>query len=189
MKKLLVIPALFFIGCSSKNVTLNQYSIKSYEHTYINSSKYKNKTIKVMYPKFLSNIDSTKIKYSYSSIEEGFYENSEWSSDLGDMIQSVLIKSLSNLFKGVFLNSSIVNSDYILETTVYDFSHHVRGNESYSIVSIQASLIDKHTGRLIKSKKFYHKEFTDTTNAVGYIKSVNNNYQKITIKIIDWLVK
>lgn len=189
MRLALIFVLFWFSGCSSKQTPLKVYTLNTPSVTKIVNSKFRNKTIKVSFPQTLKEKISSKMRYSYSISEQGAYLNSQWSNSIGKLLQGTVIQSLeqSQLFKAVLPYESTAGEDYRLETNVFDFSHHVRGDASYSIVSIQFSLINTYTGRLIKTKRFSYKEPTPTTNAQGYVKATNVAVGRLNRDLVSWL--
>jgi len=181
---------LILAGCSSKEVPLHQYTLQTPQNiVQVSSSRYSNESIKVMYPESLKEKMGQKMHFSYSLSEQGTYLNSQWSNDIGKLLQGIIIQSLteSRMFKGVVSYASTAQADYRLESTIFDFSHRVRDKESHAIVSVQFSLVSTHTGKLLKSKRFSYAEPTHTTNAVGYARSSNIAMERLGKDLISWL--
>jgi cholesterol transport system auxiliary component len=190
MRTILFIAVLLAIsGCSSKQPSLKVYTLHA-QATHVSYHKYrKHKTIRVSYSRSIKEKASYKMRYSYSASEQGTYQNSQWSNNLGRLLQGVLIESLarSHMFKAVLPYTSTLREDYRLESSIFDFSHHIRGKSSYAIVSIQFNLIDIGTGRLLKSKRFTYREPTVTTDAKGYVEATNRIMTKLSQELLRWL--
>jgi len=191
MKHTAWIAALFLLsGCSFKtSAPMTEYTLSARPVEAVSSSKYRNKAIKVTYPDSLKEKLSRSINYSYSLSDSGVYQNSEWSNSIPRLIQGTVIEALdqSQLFKGVLPFSSTAYEDYRLESTVYDFSHHVRGEESYAIVSIRFTLIDTKTGKMTKTRRFSYKEYTKTVDARGFVEAADIAMSKLVRDLVDWL--
>lgn len=188
----LITGILFLIvlsGCSTKMTPLKVYTLQTPEIRDNYQESYKNKTIKVMQPQSLKEGMSQKMRFSYSPTEQGTYLNSKWSNDLGKLIQGTVIHALhsSGMFKGVVSYASTVQADYRLESTVFDFSHHVRGNASHAIISIQFTLVSTSTGKLVRSKRFSYSEATRSTDAEGYVGATNRAVEKLSNDLLLWL--
>jgi len=151
--------------------------------------QYSNKILKVSYPLALKEKLNNKIHYSYSLTDRGEYLNSQWSNDAGKLLQGSMITILtqSKRFKVVLPFASDVEENLRLESSIFDFSHHVRGDASYAIVSIQCTLMNAETGKLIKAKRFSYKEYTTTTNAKGYVEATNRIMGKLSRDLVNWL--
>jgi cholesterol transport system auxiliary component len=188
-KKLAFIIILIgLIGCT-KEPALKVYSLEIPTVNAVQGSAYKNKSIKVTYPQSLKDQISQKMNFSYSSIDSGNYQNSEWSNNMRKLLQGTFIEVLdeSKLFKVVLSNTSTVKEDYRLESTIFAFHHRVRGEESHAVVSMQFNLINTNTGYLLKSKRFSYKEATPTTDAKGYVTATNAAVSKLSRDLVAWL--
>lgn len=188
----LMIGTLFLIllaGCSTKMTPLKVYTLQTPEVKKIYQGSYENKTIKVMQPQSLKEGMSRKMHFSYSPTEQGAYLNSKWSNDLGKLVQGTIIQALqsSGMFKGVVSYASTVQADYRLESTVFDFSHHVRGDASHAMISIQFTLVSTYTGKLIRSKRFSYSEATRSTDAEGYVEATNRAVERLSNDLLLWL--
>ncbi len=190
-KKFFLIVSLFVLsGCSLKEaVPLKVYTLNSGNVAPVTYSDHRNKTIKVSYPQALKEKLSNGMSYSYSSSERGEYQNSQWSNNAGKLIQGNIIQMLvqSRIFKAVLPYESTAGEDFRLESTVFDFSHHVRGEASYAIVSIQFNLINTNSGKLIKTKRFTYKENTQTLDARGYVEATNRAMVRLSRDLVVWL--
>jgi len=189
MKFILIFILLWLSGCSSKQTPLKVYTLDTPKVVEVSSSQFKYKTIKISFPQTLKEKISSKMRYSYSMSEQGAYLNSQWSNNIGKLLQGTVIQALeqSRLFKAVLPYESTAGEDYRLESSIFDFSHHVRGTSSHAVVSIQFSLINTYTGRLIKTKRFSYRESTPTLDAKGYVKATNVAVGKLTKDLLRWL--
>jgi len=189
MKYILIFILLWLSGCSSKQAPLKVYTLDAPKVVETSSSKFRYKMIKVSFPQTLKEKISSKMRYSYSISEQGAYLNAQWSNNIGKLLQGTVIQTLeqSRLFKAVLPYESTAGEDYRLETSIFDFSHHVRGTSSHAVVSIQFSLINTYTGRLIKTKRFSYRESTSSIDAKGYVEATNVAVDKLTKDLLRWL--
>ncbi len=190
LKKLALIAILlWFSGCSSKQAPIKVYTLKTPGVTEISNSRFKSKTIKVSFPQTLKEKISNKMRYSYSMSDQGNYLNSQWSNNIGKLLQGTIILALdqSRLFKGVLPYASTAGEDYRLESNIFDFSHQVRGEHSYALVSIQFSLINTDTGNLLRTKRFSYKVATKTIDAKGYVEATNEAVDRLVNDMLRWL--
>ena len=183
-----IIILIGLLGCT-KEPALKVYSLEVPPVGAVQNSAYKRKSIKVTYPQSLKDQISQKMNFSYSSIDSGNYQNSEWSNNMRKLLQGTFIEVLdeSKLFKVVLSNASTVKEDYRLESTIFAFHHRVRGEESHAVVSMQFNLINTDTGHLVKSKRFSYKEATPTTDAKGYVTATNVAVSKLSRDLVTWL--
>jgi cholesterol transport system auxiliary component len=191
IKSSTILASLFILSaCSSNEATpIKVYTLNIGNITPASHSSHRNQSIKVAYPQTLKDKLTNNMSYSYSSSERGDYLNSQWANNTGKLIQGNIIQALvqSNLFKAVLPYTSTANEDLRLESTIFDFSHHVRGKASYAVVSIQFNLIDTYSGNLIKTKRFSYKENTQTLDAKGYVEASNKAMRRLAQDLIIWL--
>ena len=190
MNKLaLILILLSFSGCSSKQAPLKVYTLDAPKVAEVSNSKFKYKTIKVSFPQTLKEKISNKMSYSYSMNDQGNYLNSQWSNNIGKLLQGTIILALdqSRLFKGVLPYESTAGEDYRLESSIFAFSHQVRGEQSHALVSIQCSLINTDTGKLVKTKRFSYRVATKSIDAKGYVEATNEAVGRFTKDLLRWL--
>jgi len=179
---------LLIFGCTKAPV-LDVYSFDLTTVPVVSHSKYRNKSIKLTYPKSLKESVTQKMRFSYSYNDRGLYQNSEWSNNISKLLQGTFIEVLSNakLFKAVLFDTSTVHEDYRLESTIFAFEHRVRGTLSTAFISIQFTLIDTNTGHLIKSKRFSYSEPTQSIDAKGYAFATNRALTRLSKDLIHWM--
>ena len=183
-----IIITIGILGCT-KEPALKVYSLNTPSVNAVQNSSYKSKSIKVTYPKSLKDEVSQKMHFSYSSIDSGNYQNSEWSNNMSKLLQGTFIEVLdeSKLFKVVLFDTSTVREDYRLESNIFAFEHRVRGDLSHAIVSIQFNLISIETGSMVQSKRFTYAEATPTIDAKGYVAATNVAVSKLSQDLLKWL--
>ncbi len=186
----IVMGFLLLSGCSFKEApVMKVYSLVVPSVSPASSARYRNKILKVSYPVALSEKLNDNMYYSYSLSDRGAYLNSRWSNDAGKMLQGCVIQVLSRarLFKVVVPFASDVEENLRLESTVFDFSHHVRGEASYAVVSIQFTLMNAETGKLVKARRFSYREATATVDARGYAEATNRIMVRLSHDLTEWL--
>ena len=190
MKIVLLLGFLLLNGCSFKEApVMKAYTLETPRVSVVPSAQYRNKILKVSYPVALNEKLGDEMHYSYSLSDRGAYLNSRWSNDVGRLLQGNIIQILSQarLFKVVVPYASDVEENLRLEATVFDFSHHVRGEASYAVVSIQFTLMNAETGKLVKARRFSYRETTPTVDAKGYVEATNRIMAKLAQDLIAWL--
>lgn len=189
MKFILIFILLWFNGCSSKQAALKVYTLNEPVVVKTYGSKFKSKIIKVTYPQSLKEKISQRMRYSYSSVEQGVYQNSQWSNNIGKLLEGTFMQALdgSQRFKAVLPYASTAQEDYRLESNIFAFSHQVRGEQSHALVSIQFSLINTDKGKLVKTKRFSYKVPTKTMDAKGYVEATNEAVGRLTKDLLQWL--
>lgn len=184
----MAITAAGFIGCSKAPV-LNIYSLQVPQVQTKIVHAYRDKSIKVSFPQTIKEPVSEKMHFSYAANDRGTYQNSQWSANMGRLLQGTFIEVLdsSRLFKVVLSDMSTLEENYRLESTIFDFEHQVRGSDSYAVVSVQFTLINADTGRLAKSKRFSYQESTPTIDAKGYATATNRIMIRLSDDLLKWI--
>jgi len=183
---------LLMSGCATKSSEMKTYGINpDLNFSKLPHSVYRDKSIKIAYPTNIKGKSSSSIYFSYSKIDEGKYQNAIWTSSNGQLLINSIIRSLEKgaVFKTVIDYTSLGNTDYLLESEVYDFYHKVRKGVSLSVLSIRFDLIDTDYNRLVKSKRFTYEVPTQTVNALGYVKATNIAFDKMSLDLVRWLAK
>ena len=114
MKNLLVLFVFLWLSaCSIKQASLKVYTLDIPQNSTVSSSRLRAKTIKVTYPRSIEEKSNSKMRYSYSNAEQGTYNNSQWSNDIGKLLQGTLIQVLeeSRLFRAVIPYASTIKED------------------------------------------------------------------------------
>jgi len=177
-------------GCSTKQAALKTYTLSAPNDVKkISNSRFKNQTIQVTYSQSLKEKVSQKMRYTYMDLVQENYQNSQWSNSIGKLLQGIFIQVLerSRLYKGVVSSTSAAHTDYRLESTLFEFSHRIRGEESHAVVSVLFSLLSTDSGKLLKSKRFSYKVATKITNAKGYVEATNEAIERLGRDLIEWL--
>ncbi len=176
------------IGCS-KAPALKVYSLNIPSVGMAQSSSYRSKSIKVTYPQSLREQMSQKMNFSYSSSDRGTYQNSEWSNDMSKLLQGTFIEVLdrAKLFKVVLSDTTTLKENYRLESNVFAFEHRVRESQSHAVISVQFTLINADTGKLVKSKRFSYSEATPSIDAQGYASATNVAMDRLSKDLVAWL--
>lgn len=183
-----IILSLGVLGCTQAP-TMKVYSLKVPSVEAVNTSVSKNKVLKVTFPASLREQMSEKMNFSYSDSDYGTYMNSEWSNHMSKLLQGNVIDILSRsgIFKTVLSDTSTLKENYRLESNIFTFEHQVRGDQSHAVMSIQFTLIDADTGRLVKSKRFTYAVPTSTVDAKGYAEATNKAFHLLSQDLLNWL--
>ena len=184
----MMVSLMALVGCTQAP-TMKVYSLEVPNVQSVSVSPFKHKVVKVSFPYSLREQISEKMNFSYSDSDYGTYLNSEWSNNIGKLLQGTFIDvlSTSKLFKAVLADTSTLKANYRLESNIFSFEHRVRDKKSYSVVSMQFALIDTDTGRLVKSQRFTYEEPTSTINAKGYAEATNRVIIKLSQALLQWI--
>jgi len=192
MRLLLLIGSLFISGCVIKSAPMRTYILDpGFHFSKVSHSPYRGKSVKVAYPNNIQGKSSSSICFSYSKLEQGSYQDATWSSSSSQLLTSGIIRALDHgaVFKSVIDYTSLANTDYLLESEVYDFYHKVRKDLSASVLSIRFDLIDTDNNLMIKSKKFTYEIPTETVDAAGYVKATNRALEQLSADLVRWLAR
>ncbi len=176
------------LGCT-KEPALKVYSLNVPAVEMVQSNYYRNKTLKITFPQSLREQMSQKMNFSYSNNDHGTYVNSEWSNNMSKLLQGTFIEVLegSKLFKVVLSDTTTLKENFRLESNIFAFEHRVRGTQSHAIISVQFTLINADTGRLVKSKRFSYSEATASVDAQGYAAATNVALARLSRDLVAWL--
>jgi len=183
-----LILVMAMVGCTQAP-TMKVYSLDVPKITAVVTSPYKTKVVKVTFPYSLREQVTEKMNFSYSDSDYGTYLNSEWSNNMSKLLQGTIIDILSNsnIFKAVLADTSTLKENYRLESNIFSFEHRVRDTASYADVSMQFTLIDADTGKLVKSKRFSYTEPTPTVDAKGYAIATNRVMYRLGQDLVKWI--
>jgi len=186
---MLLIGFVLGISACTKAPALQIYTLDVPQVKVRGVHPYLSKTLKVSYPQTLKEALSQKMNFSYSISDRGVYQNSQWSNNIGKLLQGTIIELLerSKLFNVVLSDASTLHEEYRLESNIFAFEHRVRGTDSYAVVSIQFTLIDADSGKLLKSRRFSYQEPTPSTDAKGYVSATNVIMNRLSSDLIEWL--
>lgn len=187
-KILILGTVIALLGCT-KAPALKIYSVNVPDTQITRSHHYRTKTVKVTFPQSLREQMSEKMNFSYSNNDHGTYQNSEWSNNMSKLLQGTFIEVLesSRLFKAVLSDATGLKTNYRLESNVFAFEHRVRESQSHAVISIQFTLINADTGKLVKSKRFSYMEVTPSINAEGYANATNVALARLSKDLVSWL--
>lgn len=130
------------------------------------------------------------IYYVSDSYQHNPYAYSRWIDAPVRMLRLVLQDGLeqSGLFEAVLPSSSMLSADLHLETTLYDFSHHVGvGDSSEAVVRMHFFLVDARKGKLLGSRQFVSRIVADSKDAKGGVAAINAAVAAVLEQLVSWL--
>lgn len=130
--------------------------------------------------------------YVDDSYQRNPYAYSRWTDAPVRMLRLVLQDGLeqSGLFRAVLPPSSILPADLQLETTLYDFSHHVgTGSASEAVVRMRFNLVDVRKGKILGSRQFVSHTPSAGKDAKSGVAAINTSVSVLLGELIVWLAE
>ena len=135
---------------------------------------------------------TTAILYSKTRFDRNSYAYSRWSDAPVRLLQILFQADLeeSGRFGAVIPSTSASEADFLLESTLYDFSHHINGDEtSDGVVRIRFYLVNNITKKVTATKEFMSRVPAATLNARGAAVALNTAAINISHELTHWLVE
>lgn len=135
--------------------------------------------------------NSREIIYRDTGYGQNSYAYSRWSDSPVTMLLFIFQEALekSGRYIAVVPYSSQSKSDFLLESTLLDFSHRINDDRtSDGIIKMRFNLIDNNTNRVIDSRDFVATvPVAAPINASGVVVALNKAVTVVTQELIDWL--
>ena len=134
---------------------------------------------------------STDLLYSNTQLARNSYAYSRWSSPSTDMLLWVFEEALekSGQYKAVVPYSSRAQADLLLESTLFDFSHHINKNgSSEGVLKVSFKLIESKTRRVVASRMFVSRVPAASSNAPAAVSALNKAATNVILELLDWLM-
>jgi len=132
-----------------------------------------------------------EIIYSDPGYGQNSYAYSRWSDSPTAMLLLIFQEAVekSGRYIAVVPYSSQSESDFLLESTLLDFSHRINyDGTSDGFIRMRFNLIDNNTNRVIASRDFVSiVPVASVMNASGAVAALNKAAIVITQELIDWL--
>ena len=152
--------------------------------------KQSNKIIKLAPIRATRSLTSTQIHYKDSDYGLNSYVYSQWNDSPVKLLQTFFQVNIdqSKLFKAVLPAISVSKADLILESTLLDFTHHIKNDKaSEGVIRIRFYLIDNVSNTVISTSEFVAKEVAVSVNAQGGVEALNKASITIGHQLIEWL--
>ncbi len=195
----LLLPILLlsvFLGCASKVPMATKYKISvnaQEEPLNVKNSQCSSQSLKVMQAFSSSLLMSSDMYYILDSDKVFPYSKSEWAIAPNKMMSSKIYEMLRDmkLFKTVQRSKSRTNSSWLMESTLEDFMQYYENNnkESYVKISINLTIIDNNSSKVIASNVFKVKVKAKTMNAEGGVMALDKALSEILAQSASWFVK
>lgn len=146
--------------------------------------------LKVSIPKSTSSIMSRNILYQKDEYSQNPYAHSNWNDTPNIMLGRVFLSCInkSSIFQSVLPSYSKGKSDFLLESNLMEFYHHINTDgSSEGRVKVEFYLIDLKSGNVISTNEFFSKVSSKTLDAKGGVKALNYATKSIANSLVRWL--
>jgi len=179
-------------GCSSPKPAMNEYTLALHvKAKKVQKMSYREKTLKVDQAYGDTLFKSLKMYYVKGKYQQYAYSQSQWAQSPSTKITQSMTEYLRQmqLFKSVQSFHSKSETDMRLEINIEDFMQYFDVNEknSYVNVVITCNIIDTASHKIVATKTFHVKKKTESNNALGGVKALNEALSEILQKCGLWL--
>jgi len=184
-----ILIALFFGGCSIKDVGRPILKYAIFDGSHINANIKTDKILKISQFKAPSNLLGSKIWYKRDSLATNSYLYSSWNEDFSSIIEHDIANRLykSGLFKSVFERNSKAKADLSLEGEIINAIQNVSKDGASVSFEIRLYLIDLKSSKLIASKDFLYHRTCASIDAIGAIKAYKQIIKIFNKEVVLWL--
>lgn len=133
---------------------------------------------------------STNIVYSTSRFEQNSYAYSRWSDAPVKLLPALFQTALETTgsFGAVITSPSAATADFLLESTLYDFSHHIHhDNTSDGVIGIRFHLIDTASKTVIAAREFHTRVPASSPDARDAAAALNQAAEAVAYELAVWL--
>lgn len=190
---LLLLGVALASGCASKSVPAEDlYMLQSSCETVtpLPAEPLSSKVLKIATPKSTAVIMSRNLLYQQNELMQLPYAYSSWSDTPNNMLSFVLVSCAgkSATFKSVLPSHSSARADFLLESTLLDFYHHINSDgTSEGRVSMVFYLIDLSSSQVIATRTFQQRFEARTQNAQGGVEALNSATTLLAQELTRWL--
>ncbi len=183
-------------GCATKTVPpADIYTISPEwdSNSAQEETENKNSTIiKIALVRGTRALTGTEILYTDARYGQNSYAYSRWSDAPVRLLQILFQVAVekSGWFGAVVPSTSASEADLLLESTLYDFSHHINDDEtSDGVVRVRFYLIDNTTKTVTATKEFVSCVPASLQNAQGAATALNKAATNVARDLVSWLAE
>ena len=183
-------------GCATKTVPpADIYTISPEwdSNSAQEETENKNSTIiKIALVRGTRALTGTEILYTDARYGQNSYAYSRWSDAPVRLLQILFQVAVekSGWFGAVVPSTSASEADLLLESTLYDFSHHINDDEtSDGVIRIRFYLIDNTTKTVTATKEFVSCVPASLQNAQGAATALNKAATNVARDLVSWLAE
>jgi cholesterol transport system auxiliary component len=137
-------------------------------------------------------LTGTEILYTNARYSRNSYAYSRWSDAPVRLLQTVFQVALeeNGRFGAVVPPTSASKADLLLESTLFDFSHHIKGDgTSEGVVRVRFYLIDNTTKTVTATKEFASRVPASSQNARSAAAALNKAATNVARNLVSWLAE
>ena len=137
-------------------------------------------------------LTGTEILYTDARYGRNSYAYSRWSDAPVRLLQKLFQVAMeeNDRFGAVVPPTSTSKADLLLESTLYDFSHHINDDgTSDGVVRVRFYLIDNTTKTVTATKEFVSRALTSSQNAQGAASALNKAATTVARDLVSWLAE
>lgn len=135
---------------------------------------------------------SNKIIYRHQSHGFDSYAHSRWSDSAIDILLRYFQQFLqqSGYFSVVISENSLSTADWIVETNLYDFSHHIT-DADHSRVQLVAQfyILDSQHNNIIATTELTAEVAVAEQNAKAAVEAFQQAVDSVSLQLSAWLIK
>jgi cholesterol transport system auxiliary component len=195
---MLVVLCCLLAGCMGKNVPpADTYTISPDWEKSSNQGRMKMKEknrpiIKLAPIRATRAFTGTDIVYSNIRNDQDSYAYSRWNDAPVKLLPMVFQIALekSGRFGAVLPATSASKADVLIESTLYDFSHHINADgTSDGVIRIRIYLIKIATKEVIATREFFSRVPASSRNAQGAATALNKAATYVARDLTAWLAE
>ena len=183
-------------GCTTKSVPpADIYTISPEWESSRAQKETENKNstiIKMAFVRGTRAFTGTEILYTDARYGRNSYAYSRWSDAPVRLLQILfqVVLEENGWFGAVVPPASASEADLLLESTLYDFSHHINDDgTSDGVVRVRFYLIDNTAKTVTATKEFVSKVQAASKNAQGAATALNKAATNVARDLVSWLAE
>ena len=148
------------------------------------------KVLKIAMPKSTTAIMSQGLLYQKNEFIQNPYAYSRWSDSPNKMLTSLFLSCINKraAFKSVLPSYSKGKADYLLESTLLEFYHHINPDgSSEGRVRVSFYLIESQSGEVVAINEFFSSVEAETLDAKGGVRALNEASKRVALNLSQWL--
>lgn len=192
IKLLLIGLAILISGCSTSTPAVAEYRINvEPSSTEFTVEGCKKKSLKIAQAFSSSSLMTLDMKYGQGNHKQYTFTQSQWAESPNRAITAEVLEYIKStkLFKNVQISKSRSKNGLLLETNIEDFMQYFSEDEKESFVgvSINLTLIDVKTSKVLATKTFKSKIKVSDLNAGTGVKYLNSALKNVLDESGVWL--